>query len=50
MGKFQKVKVCTLIISGEITFGPIDENIAISGAGLVGKTVTVWYNLATGFL
>lgn len=31
-------------------FGPMDENTAISGAGLVFRIVTVWEILATGFL
>ena len=31
-------------------FGPFEENAAISGAGLVARTVLVWYMAATGFL
>lgn len=33
-----------------MTLGPADENIAISGAGLVGSTAVVLDILATGYL
>lgn len=33
-----------------MTLGPADENIAISGAGLVGRIAVVGDILATGFL
>lgn len=33
-----------------MTLGPADENIAISGAGLMGRIAFVWSILATGFL
>lgn len=38
------------MMSGVIKFGPIEENTAIFGAGLVKRTVFVWEILATGFL
>lgn len=40
----------TLIISGVIMFGPMEENTAILGAGLVFRIVTVEEILPTGFL
>lgn len=40
----------TLIMSGVIIFGPIEENTAIFGAGLVFRTVIVGEILAIGFL
>ena len=38
------------IISGVIIFGPMEENTATSGAGLVFRTVVVGKILPTGFL
>lgn len=37
-------------MSGVKVFGPLEENSAISGAGLVKRTVIVWEILAIGFL
>lgn len=40
----------TLIMSGVIIFGPIEENAAICGAGLVLRIVRVGEIFAVGFL
>lgn len=40
----------TLRISGLIMFGPMEENTAILGAGLIFRTVIVVEIVATGFL
>lgn len=37
-------------MSGVMIFGPMDENTAISGAGLVFRNVIVGEIIATGFL
>lgn len=39
--KYCNSVVITLMMSGVIIFGPIEENPAIAGAGLVFKTVIV---------
>ncbi|KAJ0948693.1 hypothetical protein HanRHA438_Chr01g0030101 [Helianthus annuus] len=43
-------KIPTLMMSGVITFGPLEEKTAIAGAGLIPTFVTVREILAVGFL